>query len=53
MNKVALEDSHANATQQSLDAYTTDVLCHEVGWIVGPEDLLDLDDPHVHLVLYP
>ena len=44
---------HARTIQQHLDALTTDVLCHEVGWIGGPADLIDLDDSPINLVLHP
>ena len=39
---------HAHAIQQHLDALTTDLLCHELGWIVGPADLVDLDDSPIN-----
>ena len=44
---------HPHAIQQHLDALTTDVLCHEVGWIGGPADLVGLDDSPIDLVLHP
>ena len=44
---------HAHANQQHFDTLTTYVLCHKVGWIGGPADLVDLDNSPIDLVLHP